>query len=257
LPEPLAAYQELLNLMLAKRRNDRFRDVDSLLHYLQQLRRKVLGAPDGLGPFAAPADATAPSQPSLTRVKLVMERPSRARTLLVGLLLLSGGIYLGLHLAVLNVNRQAAAPAAVVPADLSLGLPPEPSSLDAAEPQKAEVVTALAWLGRHSLDENRLVAPPRDNRDNAYYYFSRLARLEPGSAQALEGLRETAARFAVLAEREIASGNYRAARSYIDAGKEIDPANPSFATLAPLAEQPERGVFGAFTRLFSRASRDR
>jgi serine/threonine-protein kinase PpkA len=257
LPEPLAAYQELLNLMLAKRRNDRFRDADSLLHYLKQLRRNVATVQAAPGQSAAPTDATVPTQPGLTRVKLVMDRPSRVRMALIGLLLLAGGIYLGLHLAVLNVNRPDAVPAVVVPADLNLGLPAEPVSFDAhavPAPQKGEVVTALAWLGRHSLDENRLVAPPRDN---AYYYFARLKQLEPDNRQAVEGLRDTATRFASLAEREIAAGNYQTAKSYIEVGKEIDPANPAFADLAALAQQANRGVLGAFAQLFTRDSRDR
>jgi hypothetical protein len=53
LPEGLEEYQELLDLMMAKDRNDRFRDAPSLLHYVERLIR------EGVAP-ALPVSAAAP-----------------------------------------------------------------------------------------------------------------------------------------------------------------------------------------------------
>jgi serine/threonine protein kinase len=45
LPPGLEHFQPLLDLMLAKRRNDRFRDADSLLHYIQTMERPDVQRP--------------------------------------------------------------------------------------------------------------------------------------------------------------------------------------------------------------------
>ena len=52
-------------------------------------------------------------------------------------------------------------------------------------------LAALLWLGRHSLDAQRLTDPPRDN---AYYYFTRLLQVDPGNAEARAGMLAIAAR---------------------------------------------------------------
>ena len=50
-----------------------------------------------------------------------------------------------------------------------------------------QVVTALKWLGRKSLEESKLTTPPEDN---AHYYFSRLLELDLPEHAAQRRLRE-------------------------------------------------------------------
>ena len=113
-----------------------------------------------------------------------------------------------------------------------------------------QVREALLWLGRHSLDNLRLTAPPRDN---AYYYFSRLLQLDPGNRAAAEGLRQIAAQCAFLAERELAAERPAEALSYISVGLQIDPDNEALRVLRDLAEQPRPGFWQALRDLLARS----
>jgi hypothetical protein len=110
------------------------------------------------------------------------------------------------------------------------------------------VVQALRWLARKSLADYRLTDPPRDN---AFYYYSRLRDIEPGNEEARRGIPEIANRFALLAERELASQRYQEARSYVGMGLHIDPTNASLLALKPLADHPPRGLIARLADLFS------
>jgi hypothetical protein len=109
------------------------------------------------------------------------------------------------------------------------------------------VAEALRWLARKSLADYRLTDPPRDN---AFYYYSRLRDIEPGEAR--RGILEIANRFALLAERELASQRYQEARGYVGMGLHIDPANASLLALKPLTDHPPRGLIARLADLFSR-----
>jgi serine/threonine-protein kinase PpkA len=259
LPAGLEDYQDLLNLMMAKNRNDRFRDADSLLHYIRALQHRgmvksmaeLAKEPD----FDVTGELDVPATARVTRVTLQPPTRSVKRFVLMALLALSFCIYGGL----LVVERRMATsdmPGIAQAADQSALTLPEQSFADpiasdpittAAAPGAAEVAVALAWLGRHSLDEYRLIAPPKDN---AYYYFSRLRHMDPDNEDAREGLLAIAARYAILAETEIANDNFERARGYIAIGLQIDPHNEALAVLRDLTSQPEDGFLRALARLF-------
>jgi hypothetical protein len=85
---------------------------------------------------------------------------------------------------------------------------------------------------------------------NAFYYYSRLRDIEPSEAR--RGILEIANRFALLAERELASQRYQEARGYVGMALHIDPANASLLALKPLTDHPPRGLIARLTDLFSR-----
>ena len=68
---------------------------------------------------------------------------------------------------------------------------------------------------------------------------------------ASQGLMQIAARYAILAEREIADGNHEQARSYIAVGLQVDPKNKSLPALHELAAPAKRGFFTALLHFFN------
>jgi len=145
-----------------------------------------------------------------------------------------------------EVPRIAPLSAAIEPIDTEQ----TPSLAPSGEASKVEiekVAGALTWLGTHSLNEYRLTAPPQDN---AYYYFSRLLQMNPNSEAARQGLAEISARYALLAEREIAESNYERARSYVSIGLQVDPNNEALLVLRDLAVSRNGGFINSLMGLF-------
>ncbi|MGH8567180.1 MAG: serine/threonine-protein kinase [Gammaproteobacteria bacterium] len=268
LPTGLDQYQALLNLMLAKHRKDRFRDAESLLHYVRHLSRSgTLKTEKGVAQ-APEIDASGP-QPLTTHHgqtrEIALPRAARLHRTLYWLCEGLGAAlvgYVALYYAESSVDIAANAVAPTPPAagrriaplapksSPTATTPPNTISRGAAlrTPASDEVVQALQWLARKSLADYRLTDPPRDN---AFYYYSRLRDIEPGNEEARRGILEIANRFALLAERELASQRYQEARSYVGMGLRIDPANASLLALKPLADHPPRGLIARLADLFS------
>ena len=233
LPAPLAGLQGMLDLMTAKARGDRFRDIDALLHYLDMLRRR--GVLDALGDSASGAHAPAPPAASATR------RPRRLTVILLAVLAFAGLGYASLF--VLERRLAVTVEARSVLAQTAVPMPPAqgPAAAATGTPLATEeVIGALVWLGRHSVSEFRLTAPPKDN---AYYYFTRLRQLAPDHPGVPAGFRDMAGAYAVLAEREIAAGHPRQARAFIALARQLDPANAALPALSELAASAPGGAW--------------
>ena len=236
LPARFAPLQGLLDLMCAKSRAERFQDTDALLHYIRVLRER--GVIDRLGADAAPEATLEQRRPRATRQ---WRRPTVA---LLALLLLDALP----HGALFVVERRIAAPAKVVDTGSQLALPgaedtPPPPAPTAAVATD-EVISALIWLGRHSITQLKLAAPPGDN---AYHYFSRLRQLVPDHPAVAAGFRDIGAAFALMAEREIAQGNEEQARLHIALARQMDPTNEALPLLTQLAGQESGGVWRLLT----------
>jgi hypothetical protein len=174
----------------------------------------------------------------------IERRPWRKPTLaLVGLLLVVTLAYGALFV----VERRLDAPAQVADSANQIALPGEaeaPPPLPEAAVATDEVINALSWLGRHSISQLKLTAPPGDN---AYYYFSRLRQLAPDHPAVAAGFREIGAAFALMAEREIATGNEEQARLHIALARQMDPANEALPLLTELAGTESGGVWRLLT----------
>lgn len=224
LPEQLAKYQELIDLMLAKRPRDRFRDADSLLHYLRQLRQGGV-AEGGRAPAA-------------TRARVGTRRPTARGITLMVLLAVLGIAYGALDYALDRLNAPAGAMPSVLLPQLEPAAPP-PDGVASDPEDRERVVTALRWLARHSLDQYRLTAPPGDN---AYYYLSRLHQLEPESPEVSAGFHEIADRLGQLAEKALARGDRDRARAYLELGLKVETDNATLLALQPLLQADDRGL---------------
>lgn len=256
LPPALALYQQLLNLMVAKNRKDRFRDADSMLHYMHHMQTAtaINSAPDTTSTSNRIAinDAHPTSQTQELQIDQNKTPPVKDVRILLAILLslsvMGYGVryYLDSAIGTSHTVAQTPAPTHNSPPPFPfltapVGPLPETSKSSPPEtPTTQEVVNALTWLARHSLEEYRFTYPPKDN---AYYYYSRLLEIDPKSETAREGLLLVADRFAYLAEQELAANNYEAAQNYIAKGLKIDPHNQTLIKLQALTESARRRFF--------------
>jgi len=255
LPDELQPYQELVNLLLAKRTRDRFRDARSMLNYVDKMQRsgrfgsreKLVEAPeiDVTGEYSLPP---AP----LPEVAPATVTPASGRHPILGVLLfLAVTFFAGVKYLEHRLLQTPARTTTVAapPRQMETVRPPPP--VTARAPLKIDerkVLRALSWLGRHSLAEYRLVSPPKDN---AYYYFTRMLEIEPANTEARRGLRQIAERYAMLAEEAVARNEGTRALGYIELGLKIDPDNRSLKELKPLAEEISRpSLWQRITALF-------
>ena len=74
--------------------------------------------------------------------------------------------------------------------------------------------------------------------------------MDPHNANARQGILDIAARYAMLADREIARDNFDRARGYVGIGLQLDPANESLRVLKDLSEPMDAGFFDALASLF-------
>ncbi|MGH8604726.1 MAG: serine/threonine-protein kinase, partial [Gammaproteobacteria bacterium] len=265
LPSSLSALQPLLNLMLAKKRKDRFRDADSLLHYIAHLETKMKSPsldPPPLGNSVPPVETmhselTTTKRHHTTHGAKAGRRPS-LYFLWVLLALSLGGNAALYYYDYTSDERPLALRQA--PAQASFQLPPVPAEPPTAVPrgkppsaQKSvdneEVISALQWLARNSMEEYRLTHPPKDN---AYYYYSRALEIDPSDPVAKKGLLLVADRFSFLAERKIAENDYNAAQRYISVGLQIDPSNRTLRELNELVTSGRRSLFDTIVDFFRR-----
>ncbi|MGH8597011.1 MAG: serine/threonine-protein kinase, partial [Gammaproteobacteria bacterium] len=211
LPPPLASLQGLLELMLAKARNDRFRNVAALLEHLAGLRR------NGVIAALAPVLSAANGSSAPTRLQWDALGSRKLRYALFTALGLALAGYGGL----LVLEADIAAPIrAEQPGDFSqfkaaetaLAASPATAPITADGVGTAEVITALLWLGRNSVNQQRLTSPPTDS---AYYYFSRVLQLDSTNLAARAGIGEIAKSYAMLAEAAIVAGDSAKARAYV------------------------------------------
>jgi hypothetical protein len=107
-------------------------------------------------------------------------------------------------------------------------------------PANDDIRKALVWLAQKSINDDRLIAPPNDN---AYFYYSKLRDIDPGSSLAEDGFKRIAERFAVLAEKEMAQQNLRAAQTYVSMGLQLDPGNATLRELRELTKPRPSGLF--------------
>ncbi|MBI4006819.1 MAG: serine/threonine protein kinase [Gammaproteobacteria bacterium] len=233
LPEDLQAFQPLLEKMMAKNRNDRFENADSMVEHIIDLQRRTPSLSTVLD-----FDVTSP--------KTGVQKSKRKFIVLMILLFLSASFFTALQFVEIRIKgasvsldevplTTSVAVQAPVNKPMNTGTTIDlTNSATVAEPVSDEVINALVWLGKRSLEEYRLTDPPKDN---AYYYFSRLLEINPADKTARAGLLEIANRYAILAERAMANNEYEKTEAYINIGLKINPGNETLLSLKSLGEE--------------------
>ncbi len=243
LPPGLEDYQDLLNLMMAKDRSQRFRDASSMLDYIRkQLDSGEVG--HAVTMAAKPDfDITGTIEETIPHRRLAdtqsdLKQPvNQSMSILMIVLIVSMTIFAVLSYMTKQAREGAPVIAPVIQKmPMHITPPSEFATRDPASdlPSDTEVLGALEWLAKHSLVEYRLVSPPKDN---AYYYYSRLLELQPQNSRAMKGMLSIADQFAHLAETELANNNLQLATNYISLGQQIDPNNKTLGMLEALAQE--------------------
>jgi serine/threonine protein kinase len=263
LPRSLARYQSLLEKMLAKDRDKRIRDAQTLVHEVRQALDALLEesgqrATPTAGAGGIGASQSTPGTVVAPRSKRIVESRrflAAFAACVVGVLALGGWhVFQEASRPSMLVSRHAPGDTEVTP-DASLPPPataaPSPSIGTTQTPSdgvdQRNVIKALEWLAKNSLREDRLTQPPADN---AYYYYSRLLALAPENPVAQQGFADIAERFVVLAEQAFSSKNYPKAQAYITLGLQVDPENEGLASLQSFIDTRERSLLDSVLGLF-------
>ncbi len=259
LPAKFAIYQPLLDKMMAKNLDERFASAEEMLISVKQLQ-SMENADDLTPDFDITGDSTKKSKKGDTKKKSML--------ILIVLLILSATFFFGLQFVDIklkssNVRIDKVSTNSVLPintttatttnlADQTLETIQTSENMSEAEkPAKPvvsdEVISALAWLGKQSLDEYKLTYP---EKDNAYYYFSRLLELQPDNRAAYDGILAIAERYAILAERSLANNDINKTQSYINIGLQINPQNQALLSMKSLLSNQKTGFWQTLKSLF-------
>ena len=253
LPTGLQAYQELLNLMMAKDRNSRFRDAESLLHYIDMLeQREKLRISDDTSQAVDFDPSARPDEfrnTQATRLEMPTAVPRKMPWLLGGTAIFCAVAYGALIAVEYRMSRDTVTRSVPSIAEVAVLQEGEFDALTAANDREGneKITDALRWLANHSLNEYRLSAP---NQDNAYYYYSRLLQMNPNDEAARNGLLQISERYAILAERDIAEGSYETARSYISIGLQVNPGSETLLVLRDFTEAGKSGLLASILQFF-------
>ena len=87
-------------------------------------------------------------------------------------------------------------------------------------------------------------------KDNAYYYFSRLLELQPDNRTAYEGILSIAERYAILAERSLVNNESDKTQTYIEIGLQINPKNEALLSLKSIVSTQETGFWHTIKTMF-------
>lgn len=261
LPADLKEYQGLVDKLMAKKREDRFPDAEALSEEINKLKSK-------LSPTSS-IQGIADNEEALIAAAAL--RNKRAKQILVGLLLLGLILFSSLKYVEIRLKDSSAKVENVstrtllsqVPANIgpphggasgaANGIPDNSEAPANAAPEKPvatdEVVKALLFLGRQSLDEFKLTYPPKDN---AYYYFTRLLQIKPDDKDAINGILAISDRYSVLAEQAMIKNDIEKTKAYVDLGLRINPKNEALLAMKKFVNTQDNSLFSTFKKLFSK-----
>jgi len=235
LPQEFKEYQVLLNLMVAKNREDRFPDAGTVTDYIRELRvnkAQTRHVKNTLSDQSSAAENSETATGTFTRL-----------TALISIAIILLAAFVGFYYWTESITKSSFARRMDVGFDvntLNTGEANTKSSVSEApqtQMKKEDVVKALQWLAQSRLNQDMLIAPPADN---AHYYYSRLFPLN--KELATKGFSDIAERFVVLAEKEFSDGNYRHAQTYVTLGLQVQPDNEGLLHLQSFIDNRDRSM---------------
>ena len=248
LPDEFKEYQALLNLMLAKNRENRFPSAGTVAEYIREIRaKKEQSAANG---EMAHAESAAPPKES------VLSGTKSRMIALVAMVVIVTGAFGGFYYWTESMTTSTFArraplegePSGQNTASASVGSNGQSTSGEAPDTQmnQDDVVKALEWLAQARLKQDMLIEPPADN---AHYYYSRLFPLD--EKKATKGFSYIAERFVVLAEKEFSDSNYRQAQTYITLGLQVQSDNEGLLHLQSFIDTRHSSLFENLINFFT------
>ena len=249
LPEDLQRFQPLLNKMMAKDPKDRFENAAIMNAYIKNQLKKHK-------PTTLPGIDI-----GLSNVKAENKGLNKRLPILIVSLFLSASVYGTLNYLEIKIRSNTNLDDVTTETSLSNITQTSAQSVDTPiisnttnnqntlPTESKEVINALLWLGKQSLENYKLTYPAKDN---AYYYFTRLLEIDPQNQTARLGLLNIADRYAILAEQSLANNEYDKADAYINIGLTISPKNETLLAIRELNNEiSEQSFFDALKSFFS------
>lgn len=265
LPDDLNEYQPLLNKMMAKNREHRFPDAESLIIEIKKLQQQ-----DKLKSVIAHLDTTGEHLSISGQLRTRREKKILLGLILFGLVMFSSLQYVEIRIkkspvksaqastdTVLDtkhiksttvINQSEATTEAPIKSMSDQTQAPVPDAVS-PPPVTEEVTKALNFLGKQCLEDYKLTYPPKDN---AYYYFSKLLEIKPGDQDAVNGILEIADRYSFLAEQAMLKNEYEKSSAYINIGLRINPKNEALLSLKNFVKSHDDSLWSTFKSLFSK-----
>jgi len=256
LPADLKQYQELVDKLLAKKREERFPDAETLNAEIAKLQTKL--------------DKDGHKDYQLTEAELAARaslRSRRSKQVLISLILLATIMFSTLKYVEIRIKTTGVAvdhvttntdtslvlkPVMATPVENNTSAAMTPAATEQATPVKQlptpEILKAMVFLGKQCLDEYKLTYPPKDN---AYYYFTRLLELEPANKEAINGILEIANRYSILAEQAMIKNEVEKTKAYVDLGLRIDPHNEALLAMKTFVKTQNSSLLTTIKRVFS------
>ena len=228
LPDELCAYQELLNRMIAKRPDDRFDSAGEMVEYIQALRHPDRPVSTTTVPAGAIVDLKPEGREGVMGTSSVARHRSRKFNFLLfdeHTLRFAGAMTILLAIALVFIKTMPLMAAAVDrlfegrQTVVSAG-PQEFASnrpIRSSPPYERYLARAKA-----AMDKLRYTEPARDN---AYYYYQMVLKLDPGNEKALNGIAKIADVYADLVVWARDMFEYGKAEEYLRIGLKVDPEN--------------------------------
>lgn len=226
LPPALACYQELIDRMIAKDRNDRFKTAGAMVEFMRTLRSGNTAKPakyrtnpastgfnrHGTGGVSSATGGQASGLPRLN-----ITQTNHSTVLIIGALLVTFVIAMGF----LNIRAFVFSTPATVATRARIT---EPSSGNPTQAAASTNPEHREYLKKARQARGLLrFATPENN--SAYYYYRKILEDDPDNPDALRGVAEIAEIYADLVEWAVNKGAYRKAREYVNTGLEVNPAN--------------------------------
>lgn len=269
LPAHLAAYQELIDRMIAKQPSDRFENARAVVAFIDGM--KVAPPPAGTVDLDPGAPAEGPG--TRTRISSIVDASDDSETVLavdevdeaeteVNLaavepapvskrFLIPVGVacvLAGAVLAWLMLGRSTPPPAETArsepPPAVSEPMPEPADTGTAAAPDAAAEASSPPSLVTGKDSEARVASLlasaerameefrlTKPDGDNALEYFNEVLALDPANPVAADGYHRIAERYGVLARSEVRRGNYTKADDFVQRGLSLDPQNTELLAL--------------------------
>ncbi len=278
LPEKFSIYQSLLDRMMAKNLEERFENAEEMLKSIAKLQTIEESSNNEIIPDF---DITGHTQQKNSE----KETKKKFSGILISLLIFSAIFFFGLQFVEIKlkssdvkvdkISTNSVLPSTTIDTTSNLAeqtietIKSKPETISETEnlantdtpeetnsstniekpkkPASEQVIQALSWLGKQSLDEFKLTYPPKDN---AYYYFSRLLELQPNNRSAYEGILAIAERYVILAERSLANNEMEKTKTYVEIGLQIDPGNEALLSLKSLSGNQKTGFWQTIKSFF-------
>ncbi len=226
LPPELECYQELIDRMIAKDRNDRFSCAGEMVEYIDDLRENGLQL--AAGKQALSSGSTHHAGDTLSDMAVGGARVAfqKMNELVVG----NNRVFMAGSLTVLLLVTVGyfGIKQPLVVADVVQ------SVTERAGSEKIQAVSLEIKNDSDAIFEDYLVKARQAQRklrfaspenDNAYYYYQMILKEEPEHAEALKGVAEIGEIYADLVEWALGMLEYRKAREYLHTGLKVDSSN--------------------------------